>query len=86
VSGDSTKLTCELRIAGTFAAAVTWNRDGAVVPTEDGSGIGNALLSVDLSSVGSDDDKATYQCVMRVAEAEEHLCSVTLDVECKYHR
>jgi len=84
VSGTSTSLTCEIRLAGTFKPALTWSRDGEVVPSSDGSDIGMALLRVNVEAVGPDDDKAVYQCEMRVADVVEDRCSITLDVACEF--
>lgn len=82
IAGDSTTMVCEIQMAGTFASALTWSRDGKlVVPTKDESDIGISLLSVSVDSVGPDDDQAVYKCDMTVAGVVEDSCSITLDVE-----
>jgi len=82
--GESTSMVCELQLRGTFAPALAWRRDNEVVPSTDNSDIGQALLTVDVNEVGPDDDKAVYQCEMRVADVVEDRCSITLDVECEF--
>jgi len=84
ISGDSTTMVCEVQMAGTFASALTWSRDNVVVPSDDGSDIGIALLSVRLDSVGPGDDKAVYKCDMTVADVVDDSCSITLDVSCEF--
>ena len=83
MSGDPTTMSCEVRLAGNFRPALTWSRDGAVVPSRDGSSIGNALLRVSLDRVGPDDDKAQFLCEMTVADVVEDSCTITLDVSCE---
>ena len=84
VSGEPTKLVCEVQLAGTFESALSWTRNGADVQSNDGSDIGKALLSVNLNKAGPDDDKAVYQCEMRIADVVEDSCSITLDVACEF--
>jgi len=87
VAGESTRMICEVRLAGTFKPALRWTRDGAVVPpSSDESAIGTAMLSVDVESVGSDDDKAEYHCEMTMADVVEDGCSITLDVACEFRK
>jgi len=77
-------MRCEVRMAGTFKPALRWIRDGARVPSTDDSDIGMALLAVNVNAVGPDDDKAVYQCEMRVGDVVEDRCSITLDVACEF--
>ena len=87
VSGESTKLICELPYSGTSSPALTWTRNGEQVPSRDESGFGEESLlsasSISLDAVGPDDDNATYQCQLEVADVVVHRYSVTLDVACE---
>jgi len=84
VSGDSASMRCEVQLAGTFKPALRWTREGSVVPSTDDSDIGMALLAVSVDAVGPDDDKAVYQCEMRVGDVIEDSCSIKLDVHCEF--
>jgi len=89
VSGESTRLKCEVPYASSLKPTLTWTRDGEVVQSLDESGLGKefALLSVrsvSLDPVGPDDDKAEYRCDMKVADVVvEDRCNIILDVACK---
>ena len=84
MSGESTTLTCEVHLAGTFKSDFSWVRDNEEQPSVDRSEIPKQqVLSATVDSVGPDDDKAVYKCEMKIADVVEDLCSMTLDVECE---